>query len=120
MLRREDELEPLGPACQVGLGLLGEVRGVVIQDQAQGSRGRVDRIQMLEEFDEVLAFVSIADRLRRPAIVEIQTGYKSETVPRRLNSQSRVGLGYCPGAGGQSGGDRLNPGLLVVGYGLPR
>ena len=31
----EDEPEPLWPACQVGLSLLGEVRGVVIQDQAQ-------------------------------------------------------------------------------------
>jgi hypothetical protein len=29
---------------------------------------------MLEEFDEALAFVSIADRLRHRAIVEIQTG----------------------------------------------
>src|ERR1700741_1716428 len=51
---------PLG--CEPGLGFLGDVRGMIIEDQLDGRVRRIGGIEKLEEFDKLSAAVTILDQ----------------------------------------------------------
>jgi hypothetical protein len=85
MRRREGELETTGPlGCEPCLSFLGDVRGMIIEDQLDGRVRRIGGIEeQLEEFDMTRAWTFPVSR-SMPA--------KRLTVPCRLYSWSRAKL----------------------------
>src|SRR6266566_2121107 len=62
MLRRKGELEAFGRlGIEPGPGFLGDVRGVIIQDQLNRGVGRISGIEKFEEFDELSAAMAVSD-----------------------------------------------------------
>ena len=50
---REGEFEAAGgPVGEPGLGLLGDVRRMIVEDQLDRGAGRIGGVEKLEEFDE--------------------------------------------------------------------
>ena len=99
---RQNIMEPIGTGRQVGLGLLGEVRRMVIQDQTQDPIRRVESIQVLEQSDEFAAAMPPLDPGGYVTGVQIQ-GRQDEQVPRRFYSWSRPQRACRPGTGFRSG-----------------
>ncbi len=70
---QKHEIKTLRPALQISLGLFGDVRGVVVHDEADAHFFRVLCIQLFQQRDEVPAVVGIADNLCDPTCVQIQS-----------------------------------------------
>src|SRR5215216_8059137 len=63
MLRSEGELEPAGGLIgEPSSRLLGDVRGMIVEDQVDGRAGWVGRVEELQELDELAAAVAILDQ----------------------------------------------------------
>jgi len=77
--------ETVVPCRQVPLRLPRDVRRMVVQNQAQGLCGGIGSVKLLQELNEVAAFVRIVHNLRDPAGVEIEPRQQN-TVPSRLYS----------------------------------
>src|ERR1700738_3115627 len=115
---REGEFEAADRLIgEPSLGLLGKVRGMIIEDQLDRCMDRIDGVEKLEKFDEFATAVAILDEGVNLAGQQINPGQQAEgamalvfmiaregRVPARLGRQ-----------GGGRGGDRLNTGLLVIG-----
>src|SRR5215831_15048768 len=63
VFRREGEFEAAGGLIgEPGSGLLGDVGGVIVEDQLDRRMGRIGGIEKLEEFDELAAAMAILDQ----------------------------------------------------------
>ena len=127
---RQNIMEPIGTGRQVGLGLLGEVRRMVIQDQTQDPIRRVESIQVLEQSDEFAAAMPPLDPGGYVTGVQIQgrqDGAGPETflfvvaapagMPTRYWFQ--IGRGVSDGLDAgffihRDGDDRNDPALLIL------
>src|SRR5258706_15151152 len=59
---REGKFEAAGGLIgEPGFGLLGDVRGMIVEDQLDRRVGRIGGVEKLEEFDEFAAAVAILD-----------------------------------------------------------
>ena len=74
MLGGMDIAEAIRPGRQISAGLLGDVRRVVVQIQANHRFGWVTNIQFLEQLDKLAAAVPPFDPSRHVAILQIQAG----------------------------------------------
>lgn len=61
MLRREHELETVGPRLEVGLRFFREVCGMIIQHDEKAGFSAVSLMDLLQQFRELLAAVAIFD-----------------------------------------------------------
>src|SRR5215469_10571534 len=63
VLGREGELEAAGGLlCEPGLGLLGDVCRMIVEDQLDRGMARIGGIDKLKEFDELAAAMAILDK----------------------------------------------------------
>ncbi len=105
VLGREGEFELTGRLLgEPSLGLLGDVRQMIVEDQLDRCVGRIGGIEELEEFN------SMNSRLRWRSLTRAWTWPVSRsmpasklTVPWRLYSWSRAKVACLPGSGGRSG-----------------
>jgi hypothetical protein len=99
------------------LRLLGDVSGMIVEDQADGGVGWIGGVNELEKLDELAAAMAVLDQGMDVAGDEIDPGQQADrAVALVLNS--RVKAGRTPGSGEQVWDgrcDRLNAGLLVIG-----
>ena len=62
VLGREDEFEAPGRLLgEPSLGLLGDVRGMIVEDQLDRRMGRIGGVEEFEEFNEFAASVAVLD-----------------------------------------------------------
>src|SRR6202007_674047 len=62
VLGREGELEAAGRLLgEPSLGRLGDVRGMIVEDQLDRRMSRIGDVEKLEEFDEFAAAVAVLD-----------------------------------------------------------
>ena len=62
VLGGKDEFEATGRLIrEPSLGLLGDVRGMIVEDQLDRRMGRIGGVEKLEEFDEFAAAVAVLD-----------------------------------------------------------
>ena len=67
VLGREDEFEAAGRLLgEPSLGLLGDVRRMIVEDQLDRRMGRIGGVEELEEFNEFAAAVAVLDEKRGP------------------------------------------------------
>jgi hypothetical protein len=117
VLGREGEFEAtfglVGEPCP---GLLGDVRGMIVEDQLDLRMGRVGSVEELEKFDEFAAAMAVPDEGVDLAGQEIDAGQQADRtmalvlviacegcVPARFGRKVRGRIG-----------DRLDTGLLVI------
>lgn len=113
----ENEVKPLWPCCEVPLRFPRDMRRMVVQNQAQGLRGRISSVKLRQELDEVAAFVRIVHDLGHLTGVQIEAGQQ------RYRAKSLIFVvpemaGVCSGRWrpvGSRHSQRLNSRLLVVG-----
>ncbi len=83
---REDEFEAAdGLLGEPSLGLLGDVRGMIVENQLDRRMGRIGGIDEFEEFDEFAAAVAVPDEGVNLPSEQIDAGQQL-TVPWRLYS----------------------------------
>ena len=76
---REGELEAAGGLlCKPGLGLLGDVCRMIVEDQLDRGVARIGGIDQLEEFDEFAAAVAILDKGVNLAGEQIDAGQQAD------------------------------------------
>ena len=103
VLGSEGEFEAAGGLIgEPGFGFLGDVRGVIVEDQLDRGVGRIGGVEKLEEFDEFAAAVAVLDEGVNRAGDETIPACRL-TVPWRLYSCSRAKVACTPGSGGKSG-----------------
>ena len=79
MLRREGEFKAAGRLIgEPDLGLLGDVRGMIVEDQLDRGMSRIGGIEKLEEFDELAAAMAIPDQGMDFAVEQIDAGQQAE------------------------------------------
>ena len=87
VLGRKGEFEPVGRLLgEPGFGLLGDVRGMIVEDQLDRRMGRIGGVEELEEFDEFAAAVAILDEGVNLAGEQIDAGQQTNRAPWRLYS----------------------------------
>jgi hypothetical protein len=90
MLGSEGELEPAsGLFGKPRSRLLGDMCGMIVEDQVDRRVGRISRIEELEELDEFAAAVTILHQGVNLAGQQVDSGQQL-TVPWRLYSWSRA------------------------------
>ena len=63
MLGSEGEFEAAcGLIGEPGFGFLGDMRGMIVEDQLDRRMNRIGRVEKLEEFDELAAAVAILNQ----------------------------------------------------------
>src|SRR5712691_5604264 len=79
MLGRERELEPArGLLGEPGSCLLGDVRGMIVEDQLDRGMGWIGRVENFEEFDKLAAAVALLDQGMDLAGEQINPGEQAE------------------------------------------
>ena len=79
MLGREGELEAAGRLFgEPSLGFLGDVSGMIVEDQLDRRVGRIGLIEKLEELDELAAAVPILDQGVNLAGEKIDAGQQAD------------------------------------------
>jgi hypothetical protein len=114
---RESEFEAADRLIgEPSLGLLGDVRGMIVEDQLDRRMGRIGGIEKLEKFDEFATAVAILDEGVNLAGQQIDAGQQTDGAVTLVFMIAREGR-CTPGSGGRSGlcCDRLDTGLLVIG-----
>jgi hypothetical protein len=110
----EDKFKAMrGLLGEPGPGLVGDVGGMIVEDQLDRGSGRIGGVEQLEEFDEFAAAVAILDQSVDLAGDEIDPGQQTDrAVPLvfMLAGQGRVRAGLRRQIGGGRG-DRLNAGF---------
>jgi hypothetical protein len=117
VLGREGELEAAGRLIgEPSLGLLGDVRGMIVEDQLDRRMSRIGGVEKLEEFDEFAAAVAVLDKGMNLAGEQINAGQQTDRAVALVFVIA--GEGRMPtGLGGQVRSrrrDRLNARLLVI------
>src|SRR5215469_3897714 len=116
--RREGELEATDRLLsEPGIGLFGDVRGMIVEDQLDRCVSWIGGIEKLEKFDEFAAAMTVPDERVNLTGEQINTGQQTDSavafifviaiegrVPAGLGWQVRRRVGDC-----------LNAGLLVIG-----
>ena len=78
VLGRERELETAGGlSSEPSFGLLGDVRGMIVEDQFDRGMSRIGSVEKLEEFDELAAAMAILDQGVDLAGEQINSGQQS-------------------------------------------
>ena len=118
MLGREDEFEAARRLIgEPGFGFLGDVRGMIVEDQPDCRMGRIGGVDELEEFDEFAAAMAVLDQGVNLAGEQIDTGQHTDCAVALvlvIAGEGRVFAGLRRQVrGGRS--ERLNAGLLVIG-----
>ena len=99
MLRSESEFEAacglIGKPC---FGLLGDVRGMIVEDQLDRRMGGIGGIEKLEEFNEFAAAVAILDQGMDLAGEQINAGQQADRAVALIfmiarEGRVRAGLG---------------------------
>src|SRR5258706_4812426 len=76
---REGKFEAAsGLIGEPGFGLLGDVRGMIVEDQLDRRVGRIGGVEKLEEFDEFVAAVAIRDEGVNRAGQQVDTGQQAD------------------------------------------
>src|SRR5208337_654229 len=79
VLGREDEFEAPGRLLgEPSLGLLGDVRGMIVEDQLNRRVGRIGGVEELEEFNEFAAAVAVLDESVDLAGEQIDAGEQAD------------------------------------------
>src|SRR5215469_18479642 len=79
MRGREDEFETASRLIgEPGPGFLGDMRGMIVEDQLDGRMGRIGGIDELEEFDEFAAAMAVLDQSVNLAGEQIDTGQQTD------------------------------------------
>ncbi len=78
MFWREDEFESVRVKTEPALRLFGNMRGVIVEQEANAGLERVDLVQFSQQHDEVCAGVPVPDNFGNPARVKIQTGQQRD------------------------------------------
>ena len=115
---REGEFEAVRRlACKPGSGFLGNVCGMIVEDQLDRGIGRIGGVEKLEKFDEFATAMAIPDQRMDLATDKIDTGQQADRavalvfiLPREARMQT--GDGRQVGGGGRN---RLDAGLLIIG-----
>src|ERR1700720_3592584 len=105
------------PIGEPNLGLLGDVCGMIVEDQLDRSMGRIGGIDELEEFDEFAAAVAVLDESVNLAGEQIDAGQQTDRAVALIFVIAREGH-MLAGLGRQIRGRRgncLNAGFLVIG-----
>ena len=108
---------PRGLIGEPGSGLLGDVRGMIVEDHLDRRVGRIGGVDKLEEFDEFAAAMAILDQGVNLSGDEIDPGQQADRAVALIFMLACEG-GMHAGRGRQIGGrrcDRLDARLLVVG-----
>ena len=93
---------PVGLLGEPSFGFLGNVRGMIVEDQLYRRVGWIGGVEKLEEFDKFAAAVAILDQGVNLPVTRSMPASKL-TVPWRLYSCSRAKVACAPGSGGKSG-----------------
>ena len=99
------------------LCLLGDVRGMIVEDQLDRRMGRIGGVEKLEKFDEFAAAVAVLDQGVNPAGEQVDPSQQTDRAVALILMIAREG-GVLAGLGRQvrgRGRDRLDTGLLVIG-----
>src|SRR5208337_693135 len=79
VLGREDEFESAGRLLgEPSLGLLRDVRGMIVEDQLDCRMGRIGDVEELEEFNEFAAAVAVLDESVDLAGEQIDAGQQAD------------------------------------------
>ena len=79
VLGSEGEFEAAGGLIgEPGFGFLGDVRGVIVEDQLDRGVGRIGRVEKLEEFDEFAAAMAIPDQGMDLAGKQVDAGQQAD------------------------------------------
>jgi hypothetical protein len=117
MLGREGELETAERLIrEPSLSLLGDVRGMIVEDQLDRRMGGIGGVEKLEEFDEFAAAVAILDEGVNLAGQQIDADQQTDgavTLVFMIARESRMHAGLRRQVRGR-GGNRLDTGLLVI------
>ena len=100
-----------------GFGFLGDVRGVIVEDQLDRGVGRIGGVDKLEEFDEFAAAMAIPDQGMDLAGEQVDAGQQADCPVALIFMIAREGRVQA-GRGRQvrsRRGDRLDTGLFVIG-----
>src|SRR5262245_8663228 len=118
MLRSKGELEPAGGLLgEPSSRLLGDVCGMIVEDQVDCGVSRVGGIEQLEEFDELAAAVTVFDQGVNLAAEQVDAGQQTDRAIALVfvvACKGRVNMWLRRQVGGRCC-DRLNTRLLVVG-----
>ena len=118
MRGREGEFEAADRLLgEPSLGLLGNVRGMIIEDQLDRGMDRIGGVEKLEKFDEFPTAVAILDEGVNLAGQQINPGQQADcaiALVFMIAREGRVPAGLRRQVGGR-GCERLDTGLLVIG-----
>src|SRR5258708_5754396 len=95
-------LEPVGAGCQKGLGFLGDVRRMVVQNDPYGAVGRIVLVQILKQSDKFAAAMSPLNARSNVALVQVQRR-QNRTCSEALVFMIAADVGMFAGTGGKSG-----------------
>src|SRR5215468_3719564 len=117
MLGREDEFETASRLIgEPGPGFLGDMRGMIVEDQLDRRMGRIGSIDELEEFDEFAAAMAVLDQGVNLAGKQIDTGQQTDCAVALVlvvACEGRVAARLRRQVRGRRS-ERLNAGLLVI------
>jgi hypothetical protein len=117
VLGGEHELKAsLGSRRKPRLGLLRNVRGVIVEDDLGRGRGGVGGLQHSEEFDEFATAVAVLDEGVHLAGQQVDAGHQGD---RSMALVLVIAADRWMGAGlwakvGSDGADRLDAGFLII------
>src|SRR5208337_3244097 len=99
------------------LCLLGDVGGVIVEDQLDCRMGRIGGVEKLEKFDEFAAAVAVLDEGVNPAGEQVDAGQQTDRAVALILVIAREGrvLARLGRQVRSRGRDRLDAGLLVIG-----
>ena len=109
--RREGEFEAVRRlGCKPGSGLLGNVCGMIVEDQLDRRIGRIGGVEELEEFDEFAAAMTIPDQGMNLTADKVDTGQQADRAVAFIfkltcEGRMRAGRGRQVGGGGCDGLD---------------
>src|SRR6516162_5561977 len=116
MRGREDEFETASRLIgEPGPGFLGDMRGMIVEDQLDRRMGRIGSIDELEEFDEFATAMAVLDQGVNLAGEQIDTGQQTDRAIALVLMSAREGRMFAglrrQVRGGRS--ERLNARFLV-------
>ena len=102
VLGSEGEFEAAcGLIGEPGFGFLGDMRGMIVEDQLDRRMNRIGRVEKLEEFDEFAAAMAVPDQGMDLAGQQINAGQQADRAVALVFMIAKVAC--TPGSGGRSG-----------------
>src|SRR5512138_557567 len=94
MCGREGEFEATDRLIgEPSLSLLGDMRGMIVEDQLDRRMCGIGRVEKLEKFDEFAAAVAILDESMNLASQQIDAGQQTTTLVFMIAREGRVHAG---------------------------